>query len=190
MPTWELSPLRPAYIEVTIEGQMFRGRQVKNIRQAYLGWLSSQGRRLEPGGEDVMWEALKEAYPEFIIKYPDRKPILSISINAAWSFIEFIRKRMGDKSLVDPSEAQRRANICLECPMKSEVMGCGMCKQALRFFVDPPKTLDPRPPEACGACGCWLPGKVWVPREALGSEKDFPYSETCWMREKSGEDGE
>jgi len=189
MPRWEMSPLRPPFIEVTIEGQVFRGREVKNIQYLYLNWLATQGRRLEPRGEDVVWQAIKDAYPGFIIRYPDPTPTLSITVNAAWSFIEFIRRRMGNKTLVSPLEAQRRANVCLTCPMKSAVMGCGMCKQALKFFVDPPQKLNPRPPEACGACGCWLEGKVWVPREALGSSSAFPFWEgdethpRCWMHE-------
>lgn len=183
MPRWEMSPLRPPFIDVVIEGQRFQGREMKNIHYLYLAWLESQGRRLEPGGEDVVWQAVKDTYPGFIIKYPDPYKTTSITVNAAWSFILFIAKRMKNKSLVDPLEAQRRANICIECPKKSAVMGCGFCKAALKLMVSPPRALDPKAPEACGACGCWLPGKVWVPRDALGSEEDFPYWESCWMRE-------
>jgi hypothetical protein len=185
---WELTPLRPDWITVEIDGVTHSGREMKNIHASYRDWKIESGERLLPGDEDKVWEAVKAKYPKFIIrrKKPG-KP--GVSISAAFSFIRYLEKRMKNKGLVEALEAQRRANICLQCPKKSAVLGCSICKQALKMFVSPPQELQPRPPEACGACGCWLPGKVWIPREVLGPAEEFEFAEPddasgfpgCWM---------
>ena len=182
MQQWEMTGLRPSWIEVEINGRKYSGRQVKNIQAAFRDDVVASGGRVLPGDEDRVWQAIKDAYPRFIIK-KKKKGNGGISIPAAWSFIRFIERRMRNKGLVTPQEARRRAEICSGCPQRSAVLGCSVCKHALQLFIKPPEDLERGMPQGCQACGCYLPLKVWVPREVLGSADGFDYHPSCWMRE-------
>ena len=181
MPKWELTGLRPEKIEVELDGVKFAAREIKAIFIQYRDWKLEQGSRMVPGDDDRIWEALKAVYPRYILKSKKLgKP--GVSVGAAWSFIRYIERRMKNKGLVELAEAQRRADICSACPQRSAVVGCGVCVNALKLFIKPPFALAPVPPKACGACGCVLNLKVWVPREVLGSADEFDYAPECWMR--------
>lgn len=182
MQKWSLTGLRPEKVEVEIEGMLFQAREIKGIHAAFREWRIETGGRILPGDEDLVWEALKRAYPRYVIK--QKKPGKpGLSVGAAWSFIRYLERRMRNKSLVDPVEAQRRADICATCPMKTPVVGCGVCVSALKLFIKPSVQLDPQPPRGCSACLCYLPLKVWIPREVLGDAGEFEFAEGCWMRE-------
>ncbi len=182
MPKWSVTGLRPQQVEVEIEQIRFVGRNIKEIHAMFRKWKIETGGHLGPGDEDLVWEALKRAYPRYIVK--SKKPGKpGLSVGAAWSFIRYVERRMKNKGLVDPLEAQRRADICSACPMKTTVVGCGACVSALKLFIRPPSQLLPPPPKACSACGCVLNLKVWVPREVLGPAEEFEYDSVCWMRE-------
>ena len=183
MAKWELTGLRPTWIEVEVEGLRCCGREVKDVQASYRDQVLAGGGRLVPGDEDKVWQAIKDAYPRFVIKHKKPgKP--GVSIPAAWAFIRYLEKRMKNKGLVDSEVAKRRAAICSACSLRSSVLGCSVCKHALGLFVKPPETLDKQCPQACQACGCYLPLKVWVPREVLGPAEEFEFSAECWMRQE------
>jgi len=91
---------------------------------------------------------------------------------------------------VDPATAQRRADICLKCPMNAnesftaEAIAAAVRKQVeiknhLQLRVGGEKNL-----KICSGCGCVLRLKVWLPTERLGLDdeelKKFP--DFCWMQ--------
>jgi len=94
-----------------------------------------------------------------------------------------------DRKLVSREEAQRRIDICKECPLAGDVRGCWGCyaifRQIRRLLKNSPVEL-PEGKRFCLACGCHL-SKVWIPNETLdraemGNKPD--YANMCWRREK------
>lgn len=91
---------------------------------------------------------------------------------------------------VDPATAQRRADICLKCPMNvnesftAEAIAAAVRKQVeiknhLQLRVDGEKGLH-----TCTACGCVTRLKVWVPLERiLPDAEELPkFDPGCWLR--------
>lgn len=176
---WTTGGPCPRIYRAEISGKVFEDRDYNRIFTKYRVWVESQDLRLPLDWEEQVWEALKKEHPKHFIR--GKKPgHPGVSVASASSFLTFMAKRMRNRALVAPEEAKRRALICESCPMKSQVLGCSVCKDALRLFVKPPEKVVS--PQACSACGCYLPLKIWVPREQLGSEEDYPYWEQCWMR--------
>ncbi len=177
---------QPRVLRVTLDGATFEARGIKEIFQAYRNHLASTQRRLLPGDEERLWEALALAYPKHV-KRVKGQASPGVSVTAAKSFLAFVIRRGFSKKLVDPVEAERRAAICRTCPKAEPVMSCITCRQGLKLLVNAPYRLDV--PEGCGACLCWLPAKLWLLREHLGPASDFPYWEgeperpACWMRD-------
>jgi hypothetical protein len=179
--SWNTGGPCPREFVVKIEGQRFSARNHNYIFSLYVTWKKNRGEMLPIDWEEPIWQALKKAYPKFFHK-EKKKASSGVSVAAASSFMTFVLKRFGkSRQLVSTEEAKRRASICYNCPMKEPVLGCSVCKQALKLFVKPPEPVDA--PPACGACGCWLPLKIWIPRKHLGDSNDFPYHSDCWMRE-------
>jgi hypothetical protein len=92
--------------------------------------------------------------------------------------------------LVPQEEAERRATICLQCPMHKPISGfCLTCKAAdivswlWRAKQDRATSVDGSL-MACGVCGCDLKLSVHIPLEVQRDDRftpqDFPGS--CWKR--------
>jgi hypothetical protein len=177
---WTTGGPSPRIYRVEIDGMVFESRNHNHIFTKYRSWIESKGERVPINWEEVVWKALKSSYPKHIIR-GKKNGSPGVSVATAASFLAFMAKRMRKRALVAPEEAKRRAAICSECPMKSAVLGCSICKDALQLFVKPPEKVVS--PQACMACGCYLPVKVWVPRNQLGPTEDHPYDEGCWMRD-------
>ncbi len=90
--------------------------------------------------------------------------------------------------------AQKRANICIECPMNqaesflSETIASAIKRQVeikskLELRVDGEKKLH-----TCSACGCSTPLKIWLPIENImpdsGERKNFQQNH-CWCLKES-----
>lgn len=179
---WQvMNPVRRDY-RVVIDGVEFRERSVKRMFSAYMHWLELQTTPPPADWQEKMWRALASAYPKHI-KRDRKKPRPSVSIPDAILFIRFMARRMKNKSLVAPAVADARAAVCSRCPKRAEVLGCSVCKQAIKMFVTPP--YEAAAPEGCSACGCFMPLKVWLPRDVLGSVDERPYWEECWMRSEN-----
>lgn len=93
---------------------------------------------------------------------------------------------------VSKADAQKRANVCLKCPMNqpggvvSSTVAAAIRKQVelknnLKLRVDGEKSLL-----TCTGCGCVLRLKIWLPLENLGVDKDElgKFDPSCWMREE------
>jgi hypothetical protein len=171
----------PREFDVEIDGMCFRSRTITGIFDQYVRSYDRRGIRLPADWEDWVWSHLAARYPKHVKRVPGASKRRSVSVRSALNFIRFLGKRLTDKRLVAPEEARRRAAICASCPMATHVSGCAICKDVLQLAVHPPEVVSV--PEACSACGCHIPLKVWVPRDLLGSADDFDYWESCWMRE-------
>lgn len=182
--SWSTGGPCPRQFIAEIEGHIFRASSHLQIFTLYSAWKKNRNERLPLDWEETVWLALKKSHPKHFHRV-HKKASPGVSVASASSFLTYLIKRARGKKLVEPEEAKRRAAICFSCPMKQPVLGCTVCKQALKMFVKPPETVQT--PEACGACGCWLPAKVWINRAHLGSSEEFNYwkgDETrpaCWM---------
>lgn len=73
---------------------------------------------------------------------------------------------------VEQAEAERRATICLSCPMNQNFDGCTTCaerdlREAMVGFMGDSKTPYDAALHSCFACGCTLKAAVWFPLEVL-----------------------
>lgn len=102
----------------------------------------------------------------------------------------FLKTMLGviqSRKFVTREEAERRAAICVRCPLNQKIAGCGACNSLLRkvekVMLDYP--LNPEL-EWCAACGCRLSVKAWVPNSILdkaeGSDRPL-YAPGCWRNE-------
>jgi len=94
---------------------------------------------------------------------------------------------------VDQPEAQRRADICIKCPMKSatsDCMACGGAGVVARQVGDihrmmKGKTVVPKSVKTlyCGICNCSLSLLVVTKISGLSSKLDNPgRPDECWMK--------
>lgn len=94
---------------------------------------------------------------------------------------------------VDPATAQRRANVCLKCPMNvkespaTEAIADAIRKQVeiknrLNIRVDGEKSLH-----TCTGCGCVNRLKIWLPIERiLPTPEELPkFDAACWLHTES-----
>lgn len=98
----------------------------------------------------------------------------------------------GGADTVSKADAQRRADVCLKCPMNqpggkvSDAIAAAIRKQVelknhLQLRVDGEKSLM-----TCTGCGCVLKLKIWIPIDKLGLDKEelAKFDSCCWMRDE------
>lgn len=73
---------------------------------------------------------------------------------------------------VAQDEAERRAQICLSCPMNQNFDGCSTCaerdlREAIVGFMGDSKTPYDSNLHSCFACGCTLKAAIFFPLEIL-----------------------
>jgi hypothetical protein len=88
-------------------------------------------------------------------------------------------------TLVPQSEAERRAAICVKCPLNVGMTGCAMCRSALkegREKLMQRSTSSDGSLLACGVCGCDNKTQVHVPLDVLrAGKKGLSFPEWCWQ---------
>lgn len=97
------------------------------------------------------------------------------------------------RRFVGRDEAVRRFDICMGCPMRAATPGgCAGCYDLLRkanTVMESKGALtvaadaDGVTRDACSACWCLIPLKVWLRNDTLDKcegEKKPPYWEGCW----------
>ena len=97
----------------------------------------------------------------------------------------------GGKLFVDSIEAERRAAICLECPLNKHGGLCLSCTgfNALSTMIlSGRKTIYDKKLGACSACKCLLKTKIHLSTEVIdsidarNSVELGAYDERCWRR--------
>lgn len=103
-------------------------------------------------------------------------------------FLKSIWSALVDRDFVSREEAERRAEICRNCPIiTGGITGCSGCYTMLRkaqsFVQKNPIQMEPDK-QVCGACGCFTPLLVWFKNTTLdrAAGKTMPkYQEGhCW----------
>ena len=107
-------------------------------------------------------------------------------------FLKSIWHTLVSRDFVPREEAERRAEICRNCPLISGGLGgCSGCYTLLRAsekLVQKNPILMDADKDVCGACGCHVPLLVWCKNSTLDKavgEKMPRYKEgVCWRLEK------
>lgn len=113
-----------------------------------------------------------------------------ISLSDVTNFLKVLKHWMlNSPTLVDSTEADRRAKICAACPHNVEATGCFGCTNVAGMLFDVIKersTPYDGQLKNCQVCGCVNRAQVWVPRETLDRgvspemREEFP--EHCWKK--------
>lgn len=97
----------------------------------------------------------------------------------------------GGMKHVEQAEAERRAQICVKCPLNQELTGCSSCamkplKAAIGLFKGGKSTSLDNGLKFCRACGCTLEVKIWFERDLLrenmAESQLEALAENCWLR--------
>lgn len=115
-----------------------------------------------------------------------------INWKEAESFAQTILKAalggvQGESPFVSQSEAERRAAICVNCPLNVGFSSCASCdtKEKIAEWVQSfagRKTTQDQALNGCAACGCVLRLKVHARRDLLShTPLHRPFHAGCWM---------
>lgn len=113
------------------------------------------------------------------------------NVNDVRSFGESVAHILKSGRVVAPSEADRRARICADCPMNDTLAGCSACSGIATFIfslLGSRKTASDKHLKSCGACGCPLKAKVWITKGDLEQKQQIQaamdiYPSHCWMKQ-------
>lgn len=96
----------------------------------------------------------------------------------------------GGRQLVDASLSERRASVCVACPMNQEPEGCTSCnakttREVVTQIVGTRQTSLHNQLKACKVCSCWLAAKVQLPHAVLWNHMPPALKEqlpaSCWL---------
>jgi hypothetical protein len=120
------------------------------------------------------------------------KPVAGVRPDLSMALASrFMRTMLGvarDRAFVSREEAERRIEVCKTCPVASSIGACQGCwsifRELRRVLADNPLSVG-SDREFCGACGCYLPLKAWIPNKTLDTaETERPaYWAGCWRNE-------
>ena len=94
--------------------------------------------------------------------------------------------------LVEKTEADRRASICIRCPMNQPAVGCSSCnmealRQSVILVVGGAQTAYDSQLKTCYSCGCELKAKVHLPlkclQDEMSPEQKARLPDFCWLLE-------
>jgi hypothetical protein len=148
------------------------------IPESFLKWLGNEVCSQNEGMHNICG------------KTPKKQPAGMLANLSPSSLGRFSRTMMGvvrSRRFVTQDEANRRAEICMGCPLNVTVGGCQGC---FSFIHEVRKLLTnittEAKPDFCGACGCDLQLKVWIPNDILNdAETELPeYAPNCWRRDE------
>lgn len=112
-------------------------------------------------------------------------------ITMANRFMRTLMRFLKKPSFVSREEAQRRMDVCMGCPLSTNVGACWGCNGLFNTVskllpADRPRSNEGH--EWCGACWCRIDGKVWFPNGTLDAAEqgDLPaYWDGCWRLNSS-----
>jgi hypothetical protein len=121
--------------------------------------------------EDELENAVCNAYPQecavskSALGVPSVAPGLYDVVRAS---AVMINHKVNDSELVSQEEANRRAQICRACPLRSQMtLPCSRCISALENVVGWITKSRGTPYDenlsACGVCRCFISASVWLP---------------------------
>lgn len=145
--------------------------------------------------EDEVEQAVCREHPDECVGYDEtypRKRSLTLSDVIAGSRVMMSFYSHG-KRLVSRIEAERRAQICINCPynMTFAKPCSGICqelKNVVMAIVDSVGTQYDRQLNSCTVCGCFLQASIWLELEdqCKGTnelqKKQFSNTPNCWKQ--------
>jgi len=165
-----------------------------NGSQVTLDWLITEVERhrvatggdLSPGWRDRLLEEICQQNPS-IPCGQDMAPInRALSKSDVRRFMSSMAKFvMNGAKLVDQGEADRRAAICAECPMRTRqtfCMGCMGLRAVNEALIGHREVSNASELGSCAVCGCVLKVKVWFPLESTDNE-GLEYPPHCWAHQ-------
>ncbi len=120
-----------------------------------------------------------------------------VDVNFGWSdFIDgmkaFGRWMLDDTPVVEQKEADRRAAICVSCPLNVNVAGCSTCHKlasAITGAVAKKTSAYEDNLRACAICRCALKAMVWFPMNNIQhnetAEQQALRPDFCWVKQGS-----
>lgn len=123
------------------------------------------------------------------------KPIPVLLLSHVQRFLETVWAAVQDRKFVSAGTANERVNTCMGCPLRTTMpKGCMGCFSLLRkaekllakkdaITIEPDDDGFKR--DVCGACGCFIPLKVWLEDSTLNKaegDQRPAYWEGCWRK--------
>jgi hypothetical protein len=132
--------------------------------------------------------------PECCEEYPE-PPIGSRTLGLA-DVIRFTRtmfsNAVGGFQRVDQAEADRRAEICANCPMNFQIGGCRSCYHSgaaaalIGSLTGDKVTPSDERLHSCKICGCFNKAQIWFPledlRDAIDPTLNSQLPSGCWKK--------
>lgn len=102
----------------------------------------------------------------------------------------FFRWGQEGRQLVDEQEANRRAGICVSCPLNVNVSGCSTCHKMASLITGAVAQKRGQHDDylrACAICHCALKALVWFPLDILMKnetpERQNLRPDFCWLKQ-------
>jgi hypothetical protein len=171
---------------------MFSPAQVSTNPPAMVAWrggmvaVANAGRaiaelQLTPAEAQEFLLAVHRVAPDLVSRNGGGFSV-SRAMASAW-VTALVKRWKSEEPFVSVEEANRRAQVCANCPMHVAMSGCRSCGTVNEWLMAVPEGLV-HDLGACGACGCHLPTKVWLAKEVIASDsRDISYPSNCWVLE-------
>jgi len=98
-----------------------------------------------------------------------------------------------NRPLVGPEEANRRAALCVTCPLNVNIAGCAACHKIASYITGAVAKQNGAYDDqlkACAICHCALRAMTWFPLDLLETNETQDKQESrpdfCWLK-KDGE---
>ena len=141
--------------------------------------------------EDRMCDNCGPRWWRFVTDGAPRPP-RRVTIGDAINFVRVMGSWLADtpggsERFVSGEEAERRAAICMACPMRVEIEGCTPCSGLLdkvTRLLGRRGTKYDSELKSCGVCGCENRVQVHFPLDALhkGVDSEMEFPTHCWKK--------
>lgn len=178
--------------EIQHEGETFRfqSSMMTDLMSQLLKW--HRAKDVAWPGESEM-RARVEDYicqftPKSFCKGGDGPKYSFLSVRSIREATRLLTSKLaqGENFLVSPEEAERRAKVCLNCPLNlknicTSCAGSEFASVLKKFIVKGAETRYDQQLDTCRECGCLLQAKVHVSIEALAKQEKHTYPSNCWL---------
>ena len=128
-------------------------------------------------------------YPDLCKIPPTYEEKTSFGVGDVRAFLNTVVeavKRRGEDAFVSMAEADRRAAICVTCPLNKTIPGCYGCASLAPLIVEAVSGRSSKwqgKLRQCGICGCALAAKVHLTRGLIfeTQAKEYAFPSWCWL---------
>jgi hypothetical protein len=177
------------------DGTAFEERSYPRLHRAYMLHHEKASILLPPGWEADMQDDLCRHMGlltdgcEPVPYEGERRLGIGDIVRFMYAALNFLK---AGGRIVSPELAEQRSATCATCPMRTgRVHGCWGCaslapllRQAGNLAGLKLHTSNDKSINYCGACGCYLKLKVWLPIDAYRDD-GVDYPDNCWVKRES-----